>query len=84
MPKTPAEPAHLFLEHFRVLRETIAALADKIDALSHQVTAENKALKTDIRGLQRNMIAEIYKANLTVASFVDHEERIRALESKSP
>ncbi len=40
------------------------------------------AMKKEIRGLKLNTIAEVYKANLTVASFADHERRIAALENK--
>jgi hypothetical protein len=36
-----------------------------------------------LRGLKLNTIAEVYKANLTVASFADHERRIAAPEAKS-
>ena len=41
-------------------------------------------IKKDLQGLKLNTIAEIYKANLTVASFADHERRIEALERKLP
>jgi hypothetical protein len=34
--------------------------------------------------MKLNTIALIYKTNLTAASFVDHEQRIQALERKLP
>ena len=46
--------------------------------------ADVSDVKKDMRGFKLNTIAEIYKANLTVASFVDHEQRIPALERKLP
>ena len=49
-----------------------------------EVKADISDIKKDMRGLKLNTIAEVYKANLTVASFVDHEQRIQALERKSP
>jgi hypothetical protein len=47
-----------------------------------RIDADIVEIKKDIRGLKLNTIAEVYKANLTVASFVDHEQRIQALERK--
>jgi hypothetical protein len=75
MPKTPAEPTNLVLEQLRVMRAETAARFDKVDA-------EIAYLKRDLRGLKLNTIAEIYKANLTVASFADLDQRVRALEQK--
>jgi hypothetical protein len=49
-----------------------------------RIEADIADIKKDIRGLKLNTIAEIYKANLTVASFADHERRIEALERKLP
>ena len=49
-----------------------------------RIEADIADVKKDIRGLKLNTIAEIYKANLTVASFADHERRIEALERRLP
>jgi hypothetical protein len=91
MPKAPSEPTNLVLEQLRLIRaETNAMRAetnarfDKIDARFERVEADISDIKKDMRGLKLNTIAEVYKANLTVASFVDHEQRIQALERKQP
>ena len=76
MANTPAEPTNLILEQLRVLRAAIDARFDAVDARIARI-------ETDLRGLKLNTIAEIYKANLTVASFADHERRIQELERKS-
>ena len=76
MPKSPIEPTNLVLEQLRVMRAESAARFDKIDA-------EIADLKLDVRGVKLNAIAEIYKANLTVASFADLERRVQALEKKT-
>jgi hypothetical protein len=49
-----------------------------------RIEADIADVKKDIRGLKLNTIAEIYEANLTVASFADHERRIEASERKVP
>ena len=91
MRKTPAEPANLVLEQLRLIRAeaTVAraennARIDRIDARFAKIESDISHIKKDLRGLKLNAIAEVYKANLTVASFVDHEQRIQALERKSP
>ena len=76
MANPPAEPTNLILEQLRVLRAAIDARFDAVDARIARI-------ETDLRGLKLNTIAEIYKANLTVASFADHERRIQELERKS-
>jgi len=80
MPKSPAEPTNLVLEQLRVMRAETAARFDKIDADFADLKAKVTNVKRDMRGLKLNNIAEIYKANLTVASFVDLERRVQALE----
>ena len=75
MPKTPPEPTNLVLEQLRLLRAESQARFDKVDA-------EIADLKRDLRGMKLNTIAEVYKANLTVASFAEHERRLQALEKK--
>jgi hypothetical protein len=57
---------------------------DRIEADISLMKADIADIKKDMRGFKLNTIAEVYKANLTVASFVDHEQRIQALERKSP
>jgi hypothetical protein len=88
---TPSEPTNLVLEQLRVMRaETNAMRAettarfDDIQARFDRIEADISAIKKDIRGFKLNTIAEVYKANLTVASFADHERRIEALERKLP
>ena len=76
MPKTPAEPTNLVLEQLRVMRAEIKDGFAKVDT-------EIAGLKREIRGFKLGTIAEIYKANLTVASFVDLENRVTALEKKT-
>jgi len=76
MPKTPPEPVNIVLEQLRLMRADMNARFDKVDE-------EISAIKKELRGLKLNTIAEVYKANLTVASFADHERRIAAPEAKS-
>ena len=76
MPKTPPEPTNIVLEQLRLMRADMNARFDKVDE-------EISAIKKELRGLKLNTIAEVYKANLTVASFADHERRIAAPEAKS-
>jgi len=71
MAQTPPEPTNLVLEQLRLMR-----------AQSDRMEADIAEIKREIRGFRRNIIAEIYKANLTVASFMDHGKRIEALERK--
>ena len=80
----PSEPTNLVLEQLRVMRAEANERFDRIDAEISGVKVEIVDIKKDIRGLKLNTIAEIYKANLTVASFADHERRIEALERKLP
>ena len=86
-----SEPTNLVLEQLRVmLAETCAMRAetnarfDKIDDRFNRLEKEVADLKKELRGLKLNTIAEVYKANLTVASFADLERRVSALEAKSP
>ena len=80
MPKSPAEPTNLVLEQLRVMRAETAARFDKLDADFADLKAKVTNVERDVRGIKLNTIAEIYKANLTVASFVDLERRVQALE----
>ncbi len=91
MAETPSDPTNLVLELLRVMRTEMSATRaetnarfDAIDARFTKIDAEIADIKKDLRGLKLNTIAEIYKANLTVASFADHERRIEALERKLP
>ncbi len=60
------------------------AMNARFEERFNKVDEEITSLKKEIRGLKLNTIAEVYKANLTVASFVDLERRVAALEAKSP
>ena len=91
MAEIPSEPTNLVLEQLRVMRaetkarfDDMGARFDKIDVQFAKIDGEIADIKKDLRGLKLNTIAEIYKANLTVASFADHERRIEALERKLP
>ena len=85
MPKSPPpEPTNLVLEQLRVMRAETNAHFDKIEARFEKIQANIGDIKKDIRGLKLNGIAEVYKANLTVASFADHQQRLQALEAKLP
>jgi hypothetical protein len=90
MPKSANEPPDLVLEHLRVMREENKAMREENKAMRAETKAQLDDMKSDIsaikaalRGLERNTIAEVYKANLTVASFAEHEQRIQALEQRS-
>jgi hypothetical protein len=84
MAEPPSEPTNLVLEQLRLMRAETNARFDDIDRRFGRVDADIADIKKEIRGLKLNTIAEIYKANLTVASFADHERRIEALERKLP
>jgi septal ring factor EnvC (AmiA/AmiB activator) len=80
MPKSPGEPTNLVLEQLRLMRAETNARFDKLEAEIAEVKTEISEIKKDLRGFKLNTIAEVYKANLSVASFADHERRIQALE----
>ena len=87
MPKTPPEPTNHVLEQLRLMR---ADMNSRFDQMQQETNSRFDRLETklanverDLRGLKLNTIAEVYKANLTVASFADHERRIAAPEAKS-
>jgi len=81
-----SEPTNLVLEQLRLMRAETNARFDKLTAETKghfdRVEKELADLKRDVRGLKLNTIAEVYKANLTVASFADLERRVSALEAK--
>jgi hypothetical protein len=95
MTNAHSEPTNLVLEQLRLmLAETNAMRAEtnaRFDDIQRdfgarfdRIEADITDIKKDMRGFKLNTIAEIYKANLTVASFADHERRIEALERKMP
>ena len=77
-----SEPTNLVLEQLRLMRAETNARFDRIDDRFNKIDEEIAALKKELRGLKLNTIAEVYKANLTVASFADLERRVSALEAK--
>jgi hypothetical protein len=90
MANSPAEPTNLVLEQLRLMRAETNARFDRVEASFNAVDARFNAIdakiagiEKELRGFKLNTIAEIYKANLTVASFADHERRIQDLERKS-
>ena len=84
MPKSPSEPTNMVLEQLRLMRAETNARFEEINVRFNKIDAEIADLKKELRGLKLNTIAEVYKANLTVASFADHERRIQVLEQKNP
>ena len=89
MPKSPPEPTNLVLEQLRLMctetslmRAEMKERFDRVDARFDDVYGEIHGLKREIRGFKLGTIAEIYKANLTVASFVDLERRVSQLEEQ--
>jgi len=84
MPKSPAEPTNLVLEHLRLLRQEMTQGFEAMSARFDTVETDIAGLKREVRGFKLNTIAEIYKANLTVASLVDLERRVAAPEEKAP
>jgi hypothetical protein len=83
MSKSPAEPTNLVLEQLRLMRAETNARFDQMSAEIKELGDRVGRVEKELRGLKLNTIAEIYKANLTVASFADHERRIQDLERKS-
>lgn len=83
MPKPPGQPTNLVLEQLRIMREENRERFDRIDKRFSDIETDIRSVKVELRGLNLNTIAEVYKANLTVASFADHEQRIQALEQKN-
>ena len=65
------------------MRAETNARFDQVGAEIKELGARVGGVEKELRGLKLNTIAEIYKANLTVASFADHERRIQELERKS-
>ena len=83
MSTNPNEPTNLVLEQLRLMRAEMTSMRGETNARFDRVEAEIAGVKKELRGLKLNTIAEVYKANLTVASFADHERRIQELERKS-
>jgi hypothetical protein len=84
MPKTRLNQQSLYSNNSAscARRQTRGSTISSVTSVGSMLTS--RISKKDIRGLKLNTIAEIYKANLTVASFADHERRIEALERKLP
>ena len=86
MSKPPAEPPNIVLEQLRLMRAENQAFRSeinaKVDKGFSEAREEISALKKDVRGLKMQTIGEVYKANLTVASFVDLSQRLEAVERK--
>ena len=89
MPKSPTEPTNIVLEQLRLMRGEIAALDhkftarfDAVDDRFASLEAEIKGLKTAVRSIGHQVLAEVYKANKTFASFANLEARLEAVERK--
>ena len=80
---SPAETTNLVLEQLRLMRAETNVRFDQVGEKLEALDARVGRIEKELRGLKLNTIAEIYKANLTVASFADHERRIQELERKS-
>jgi hypothetical protein len=83
MTTNPIEPTNLVLEQLQLMRAEMTSVRAETNTRFDRVEAEIGGVKRELRGLKLNTIAEVYKANLTVASFADHERRIQELERKS-
>jgi hypothetical protein len=90
MSTNPNEPTNLVLEQLRLMSADMSSMRAEMTSMRAEtnsrfdrVEAQVAGIKVEVRGLKLNAIAEIYKANLTVASFADHERRIQELERKS-
>jgi hypothetical protein len=83
MTTRPAEPTNLVLEQLRLMRAETNAGFDHVRDEIKELGARIGRVEKELRGFKLNTIAEVYKANLTVASFADHERRIQDLERKS-
>ena len=79
--ETPVLQQHL-ARMFMAAGEALAADSE-LRAEIKEVRGDVSDIKKELRGLKLDAIAEIYKSNLTVASFADHERRIQDLERKS-
>jgi SepF-like predicted cell division protein (DUF552 family) len=62
------------------LRADVKQLEARIDSDFIEVRKDIKDLRADVKGIKVNAIAEIYKANLTVASFAELSQRLRRVE----
>ena len=67
MPKSPIEPTNIVLEQLRLMRGEIAALDHKFtarfDAVDDRFAAletEIKSVKTAVRGIGTQVLAEVY------------------------
>jgi hypothetical protein len=76
------EPTNLVLEQLRAMRAEATAFRAETSERFDRLESEIKGIKTEMRGLKLQSIAEIYKANLTVASFADLDARLRVVEQK--
>jgi hypothetical protein len=83
MANSPPEPTNLVLEQLRLMRAETNVRFDQVGEKLEVLDARVGRIEKELRGFKLNTIAEIYKANLTVASFADHERRIQELERKS-
>ena len=82
MPKAPTEPTNLVLEQLRLMRGEAEAFRAETNHRFDKLDGDVAGLKKDVRGMKLQAIAEVYKANLTVASFADPSARLSAVEGK--
>jgi hypothetical protein len=82
MPKPPTEPTNLILEQLRAMRAENATRFDAMDNRFAALETEVRTVRTAVRGIGSQVIAEVYKGNKTVASFADLEMRLEAVERK--
>jgi hypothetical protein len=82
MPKPPVEPTNLILEQLRAMRAENAKRFDAMDNRFAALETEVRTVRTAVRGIGSQVIAEVYKANKTVASFADLAARLEAVERK--
>jgi hypothetical protein len=70
------QPIDMIVPLLQALRSEISEMRDDVKGLK----ADVKDIKADLRGMKLQTIAEIYKANLTVASFAELSDRLRRVE----
>ena len=81
-----SEPTNLVLEQLRLMRGENANRFDKLESdiagVRTDLGNDIDGVKKEVRGLKLQTIAELYKANLTVASFAELDTRLKAVERK--
>jgi len=85
MPKSQTEPTNLILEQLRLMRAENTKRFDAIDDRFATLETEVRTVRTAVRGIGNQVIAEVYKANKTVApvSLISKRASKRSSEKSS-